>query len=221
MHPSKYFKKVLRHFEPRFNFINFLPTHGKVLDCGCGDFVSTNKLRECRADLQWFCTDICQAGTVPQDISFSLVNFEEDKLPYPDNYFDGIFVLHVMEHIANLELFCTELARVTKDGGHVYIEVPGILSMFAPTSSRFFSKTGNFFDDITHKRVFTIPSLRDLAQCYLKLQVIQIGTARNLIKILSIPALSIYSILKWRALVMTGICDLIGFRLYCIATKKR
>lgn len=212
---------IVRGFEPRFKFLTSLPTGGTILDCGCGDFVSSDKLREQRPDLDWNCLDLKKPETVPAGITFTLLNLEQERFPFPDECFDGIFLLHVMEHIGNLELLCSELRRVLKINGQLYIEVPSFLAMFAPTSRRFFALTGNFFDDITHKRAFTEVSLNCLAEDHLGLIVTKIGTVRNIAKIAVIPLLIIYSLFTWRAFFMTGVCDLVGLRLFCVGVKEK
>jgi SAM-dependent methyltransferase len=212
--------KFIRLLEMRFRFLKYVPIGAYLLDCGCGDFTSSEKLIECRPDLSWNAIDIFKSDRIPKNVKFSTVDLEREKLPFPDDYFDAIMVLHVMEHIEQLNNICSELRRVLKPGGIIYIEVPSILTMFAPTSSRFFAKTGNFFDDITHKRIFTKPSLGDLIVQYLKMDAISIGTARNVFKIFLLPVTLLYSIIKWRAYVASSVGDLLGFRLYAIAKKN-
>src|SRR6266487_6454198 len=53
-------------------------------------------------------------------------DLNEGKLPFADGEFDAVFARHVLEHVdrkALLPLF-REIARVTKDGGRVYVRVP-------------------------------------------------------------------------------------------------
>ena len=81
-----------------------------ILDIGCG--YSANE----------YATTICDV----QDLS----NFYKNKnfikldgkiLPFKDDEFDFVIASHVMEHVEDVELFITELERISKKG---YIELP-------------------------------------------------------------------------------------------------
>jgi SAM-dependent methyltransferase len=67
--------------------------------------------------------------------------------PYPlaDDTFDLVVCLHVLEHVQNLVDATTELHRVLKPGGLLFVEVP------------YFSSV-HFFTDPTHVRAFTTRS---------------------------------------------------------------
>ena len=67
--------------------------------------------------------------------------------PYPlaDDSFDLVVCLHVLEHVQNLVGATTELWRVLKPGGLLFVEVP------------YFSSV-HFFTDPTHVHAFTTRS---------------------------------------------------------------
>lgn len=44
-----------------------------------------------------------------------------EKLPYASNFFDEIYCKSVIEHILNLQIFVSEIYRVLKKGGKVFI----------------------------------------------------------------------------------------------------
>jgi len=50
--------------------------------------------------------------------------YDGNLLPYKNNMFDIIFSMHVLEHTQNPYLYLTELIRVTKNNGIIYIELP-------------------------------------------------------------------------------------------------
>ena len=82
----------------------------KVLDIGCG--YSANE----------FATTICDV----QDLSSfykdrDFIKLENKKLPFQDNQFDFVIASHVMEHVEDIQLFVSELERVSKKG---YVELP-------------------------------------------------------------------------------------------------
>ena len=47
-----------------------------------------------------------------------------DKLPFPDNTFDAVFSLNVLEHVRDPFTSAKELERVLKPGGKLYVAVP-------------------------------------------------------------------------------------------------
>ncbi len=70
-----------------------------------------------------------------------------NQTPYPlaADSFDLIVCLHVLEHVQNLVACVTELHRVLKPGGLLFVEVPYFSSVY-------------FFSDPTHVHAFTTRS---------------------------------------------------------------
>ena len=212
--------KLVRVFEKRFNFLKYIPEYGKLLDCGCGDFASSYKMMEFRKDIEWHAIDLYKSEKIPKEVIFNILNLEKELLPFADETFDGIILLHVMEHIDNIDRICSEIKRVLRRGGYVYIEVPSTSTLKAPTSKKFFYMTGNFYDDKTHKQVFSLKLLSDIISNHMDMKVVEIGTAKNILKILLFPIVFIYSIIKWKAYFMSSVGDFFGYRLYVVGTKQ-
>lgn len=74
-----------------------------------------------------------------------LHNLNATPYPLPSDRFDLAVCLHVLEHVENLVEATTELHRVLKPGGLLFVEVP------------FFSSV-HFFTDPTHVRAFSTRS---------------------------------------------------------------
>jgi len=72
-------------------------------------------------------------------------------VPFPDNYFAGIFCCWLLEHLPDPEPAMREFYRVLRPGGLCTIVVPSPADMMA------------FYADYTHIRPFTAASLRQLA----------------------------------------------------------
>ena len=83
-----------------------------------------------------------------QSIDFVLADMEKGAFPIASNSLDLVAMTSTLEHLSCPEHIATEIRRVLKPGGVVFITVPDI------------KKYGfDFWNDITHKRPFTIKSL--------------------------------------------------------------
>jgi ubiquinone/menaquinone biosynthesis C-methylase UbiE len=88
----------------------------KILNLGCGeDMYGTHRIDFTQTKAT---TDLC--------------NFDKEKLPYPDNFFDEIKCQNVIEHIKNLDLFVSEIYRVLKKNGIIKLrtDFAGYLPMY-------------------------------------------------------------------------------------------
>jgi SAM-dependent methyltransferase len=48
-------------------------------------------------------------------------NIDEEKLPFPDNFFDEVYSRNLLEHAKNVGFVLKEMVRVTKKGGTLII----------------------------------------------------------------------------------------------------
>ncbi len=76
----------------------------------------------------------------------------------PDEYFDGIWIVHVIEHLHNGDKVLENLIGKLKVGGFFYVEYPGIKSTKLPSMYG----TLNFYDDLSHVRIYSVRELKDL-----------------------------------------------------------
>ncbi len=63
---------------------------------------------------------------------FNFRLIKDEKLPYPDNYFDLVISNHVIEHVNNQELHLNEIYRVLKNKGHLYLATPNKFAIMEP-----------------------------------------------------------------------------------------
>lgn len=115
--------------------------NSNILDLGAGDRFIEGRLTELGANY------------TPLDID--QVDFNYQRLPILDESQDLVIALAVIEHISELDHFFSEIKRVLKPGGVVYITTPNFKYCYS-----------NFYDDPTHKKPFTEVSLKQCMEIY-------------------------------------------------------
>ncbi len=110
--------------------------HYNVLDHGCGNgktiiyLLANGYLNVKGVDISFnglkYNKFFIKILTLSQPIFF---NYNGDKLPFEDTYFDFIFSQQVLEHVdeENINNYFTEENRVLKRGGMVYHQIPHLL----------------------------------------------------------------------------------------------
>ena len=100
---------------------------GKVLDLGCGDGDYAKRLK----DLGYEVT----AGDIDEnrfkygnEISFKHCDITKE-MPFPDNTFDYVLLLEVIEHLRNPYAVIPEIRRIIKKNGFLLMSTPNILSL--------------------------------------------------------------------------------------------
>ena len=165
--------------DTRARFVAQTPRGGTLLDLGSSDGETLCHFAELRPDLRLFATDKAgQPEKYPAGCQFHRVDFERDKLPWPDSSMDAVTCMHLVEHLHELNLLLREIARLVKPGGRVYFETPHPRTLALPSLRGQF--TLNFYDDPTHVRLVTIDNLAEQARSA-ALEVESSGTSRNLL----------------------------------------
>jgi SAM-dependent methyltransferase len=220
----------LQHFDSRARFMRQVPAGAKLLDLGCGRFKTLKRLREQRPDLEYYGVDIMDVSAdCPPGVAFKRADIDRESLPFPDAQFDAIFFCHVLEHLLYPMNALTELQRVLKPGGLVYVEGPSTRALFLPSLS-FVKSAGplkavgddlNFFDNFTHVRPLTKRSLHmflELATC----QAEKLGHVRNPVKTAIAPLLLVSGLLSFkRRWICVGLWELAGWSVYAVGRKRR
>ena len=107
-----------------------LPPGARLLDAGCGSGRTLDDLETfgiaCGIDSSsWAVAAARSRG------HSSVVLGTVEHMPFPDQHFDLVTCLDVLEHTADDELTMAELARVTRPGGHLLVTVPAYQSLWS------------------------------------------------------------------------------------------
>lgn len=112
-----------------------------ILDLGAGDKFLKNEIlkRKCK----YFSLDIND------------LDFEKDKFNFENDRFDIVISLSVLEHLRDPSKFMSEILRVLKINGFIYLETPNWTYC-----------KDIFYDDPTHQRPYTPKALENLLKIY-------------------------------------------------------
>ena len=111
-----------------------LPDKSYVLDIcsrtgnGSVYFYRNNKISKvvC-ADVSSKFQEICHERLTKNHVPHELCFFDEYRLPFKDEEFDGVLCFETIEHFAQPEVFLKELHRVLKNGGELVLTTPNVL----------------------------------------------------------------------------------------------
>lgn len=135
--------------------------------------------------------------------------------PIPDNYFDAINMVHVIEHLYNGDEVIKGLLPKLKSGGYLYVEYPGEKSTRLPSMQG----TLNFKDDATHVRVYSIAELSTLFKAN-GCEVLKAGMRRNPWFIMAMPLRILGKWVRGKKLQGNIFWDVLGFAEFVWARKK-
>lgn len=126
-------KEEYRWREPDVNvakFVKYLKEKGshKILDLGCG--VGRHIVYLSKEGFSVWGTDVSSKGLKyarewlrEEEIKVRLKKSDMTKIPFPDEYFDGVISVNVLHHnvLPNVKKAVVEIERVTKKGGVVLL----------------------------------------------------------------------------------------------------
>jgi hypothetical protein len=192
----------------------------RLLDIGAGNHSAT-KIKRVFSNCEYHGVDMEKEYNNSEE-DFKLMHgfYEMDltKLNFssiPDNYFDGIWMVHVIEHLYNGDEVIKGLLPKLKSGGFLYIEYPGEKSTTLPSMHG----TLNFKDDPTHVRVYSVKELEQLFSAN-NCTVIKGGLRRNGWFIAATPFRIMSTWIGGNKLKGNVFWDLLGFAEYVWVKKN-
>ena len=210
--------RAIPWIDTRAAFVSRTPKNGSLLDLGSSDGETLCHMSELRPDLKFASVDIAgRPERTPPNTSFAKTNLESDKLPWPSGSYDAITCMHVVEHLQTMTNLWTEVARLLKPGGRVYVETPGPQSVTTPSAPESLRGriTLNFYDDPTHIHPVPIATLvsavRDVG-----LTVKNTGRSRNWLFAGAYPLLSLLPVTRKRYVAKL---HWLGWSVYLVAEK--
>jgi SAM-dependent methyltransferase len=107
----------------------YLGSQKKVLDFGCGSGLLMNKLLQVGHDA--FGCDVANLESLQIDnlgskelVSHRIKMSSQTAIPFKDNTFDSIVSNQVFEHVSDVKIMISEIARVLKSNGEFIILFP-------------------------------------------------------------------------------------------------
>ncbi len=209
------------YLRSKYNFIEkYLSTKTfRVLDVGAGNH-TVKKIKKLYPTCDYYGIDISRNYNNDKDDFYLMEAFYEMDLTelkfdaIENNFYDAILMSHIIEHLYNGDMVIENLIKKLKIGGIIYIEFPGFTSTKLPSMEG----TLNFFDDDTHIRIY---SLREIYNVLLinNVKPIKGGKRRIWLRIILMPFLVTYRIIRSRKLNATDFWDLFGFAEYVVGRK--
>jgi SAM-dependent methyltransferase len=219
MQAINYLKSIV-NFKFRFMRKSFADKPFKLLDVGAGNH-SASRITSLFTQCEYYGLDLDKSYNNDEhdfDVMKGFYELDLTKLNFavvPDEYFDGIWMAHVIEHLYNGDEVVKGLLKKLKPEGYFYIEYPG------KKSTRLPSMRGslNFKDDASHVRLYSVAELREIFNAN-KCVVLSSGTRRNWFYILSMPVRILLSLIKKGHVEGNVFWDVLGFAEYLWVKKN-
>jgi SAM-dependent methyltransferase len=156
--------------------------HAEVLDWGCGFGQLSALLRDRGVEVTAIDYDPSAAGTEVRPLARfpqieATYTADPVRLPFPDDRFDAVLSMGVLEHVARPEESLDELHRVLRRGGLVYChKLPNRCSYLEAIARR----TGQYYHgQLEHDTLWTVRSARAAFERH-RFEVLEIRRANML-----------------------------------------
>lgn len=221
-------RQLYRHLRdksaPRLLFYKSIPCNATVLDIGCGSGAISKAVKLHQKAVIIYAVDLYKSPDLPSDISFCAIDIDLEKLPFPDSTFDVILFTHVIEHLRNPLFVASEIRRVLKQDGIIYLETPNWISTLVPSFGfcRKLHNPFNFYDDPTHVRPWTKQGVFEFLFQGCSCEVNKVGTVRNFYQF----PVNILEIIKGvikrdRSRIIPHFWNVYGWCIYAVGKRRK
>lgn len=107
--------------------LRYFRRDGKILECG-SVFGAFTKFMQAEGYKDYHVLDFVDMLHFPdkKKLTFQEIDFNTERMPYPDKFFDGVAAWGVAEHMENPFHFAREVWRVMKPGGVFLFSLPNV-----------------------------------------------------------------------------------------------
>lgn len=145
---------------------------GKILDVGCGRGRMLSQLNGDKYGLDPSERAITTAKEEYTDINW--VVGDATNLPFPDNFFDFVYSIEVIEHVRDSDKMIEEIWRVLRPGGYAFIQTPNYpIKRVYDILFWFFRRKRTWRDDYTHVSKFSASRLKKMISKLFSIEVIE------------------------------------------------
>jgi len=114
-----------------FKKLNFYNNPPNILDIGCGSGANMEMLKPFGKITG---IDIFpESVNYVKSLGFKVLEADAQELPLPNNSFDLVLVMDLLEHVENDEKVISEIHRVLKPSGFCIVTVPAFNLMWSPS----------------------------------------------------------------------------------------
>jgi len=153
----------------------------RFLEIGCGTGEFLERVSNLGEQLKVWGVDISELAinkVKKRGVSGFVLDVSRQKLPFPDDFFDMIYMGDVVEHLVDPDFMILEVKRTLRDGGYLILTTPNLASWynrilltlgFQPifsevSTKKIFGRPGEKV--VGHLRLFTLRSLKEFLSYY-------------------------------------------------------
>lgn len=176
--------EVHRH-DVRDRFLAGIPGEARVLDLGCGVGSLACAVLRRSPSARVHGVDILDPNDVSSSVRYTQHDLNSGQLPFADDTFDVVLLVHVVEHLSNPLELAPEIRRVLHQGGRAYVETPNWSSTLVPSFSmcREQHQPFNFYDDPSHLKPWSQHGVFEFLHSEAGLRNVRVGSSSNLLRI--------------------------------------
>ena len=197
----------------------------KVLDVGCGNH-SPSKFKSHFPKALYYGLDQSKDYNLDQTDLGCMEKFFEINLAeaknldiLPNNFFDGIILSHIIEHLPEGEAVVEKLILKLRKDGVIYMEFPHPRTIHFPSAKgKFRGGCLNFYDDPSHVRMYLRGDLEKLLTkngC----RIIKSGRRCSWKRIFFFPVYLFGMMIRYQRIDGGAFWDIMGFADFIVAQK--